>query len=44
MNPLILVVDDNPANLKLAADVLACEGFRVLRAENAEQALAVLKQ
>jgi len=44
MKQLILVVDDNLANLKLACDVLACEGYRVLRAENAEQALGVLTE
>ena len=44
MKQLILVVDDNLANLKLACDVLACEGYRVLRAENADQALGVLAE
>ena len=44
MKQLILVVDDNLANLKLACDVLACEGYRVLRAESAEQALGVLTE
>jgi len=44
MKQLILVVDDNLANLKLACDVLACEGYRVLRAENADQALGVLTE
>src|SRR5260221_490905 len=43
MKAQILVVDDNPTNLKLACDVLACEGHRVLSAEHAEQALAILK-
>ena len=40
----ILVVDDNPTNLKLAADVLECEGHTVLRANDAQEALAVLQQ
>lgn len=35
----ILVVDDNPANLKLAADLLECEGYLVERASDAEEAL-----
>jgi CheY-like chemotaxis protein len=26
----ILVVDDNPTNLKLVSDVLECEGYEVL--------------
>lgn len=40
----ILVVDDNPANLKLAACVLEFEGHQVLRANSAEEALEVLRQ
>lgn len=36
----ILVVDDNPINLKLVSDLLAFEGYRVLRAEDGEQAAA----
>lgn len=38
----ILIVDDNATNLKLAADVLECEGHSVLRAQDAEEALEVL--
>lgn len=38
----ILIVDDNPTNLKLAADVLECEGHAILRAQNAEEAREVL--
>jgi CheY-like chemotaxis protein len=38
----ILVIDDNPVNLRLAAEVLRSEGHRVLRAEDAEEALALL--
>lgn len=37
--PHILVIDDNPANLKLVCDVLECEGFDVERAFDAEAAL-----
>src|SRR2546422_3007022 len=37
-NPRILVVDDNPTNLKLVSDVLECSGYQVLQAEDAEKA------
>src|SRR5712692_5787397 len=39
----ILVVDDAPVNLRLAAAVLRSEGFHVHLASNAEQALMILK-
>jgi len=39
----ILIVDDNPTNLKLAADVLACEGHTIARARDADEAQEVLK-
>jgi CheY-like chemotaxis protein len=35
----ILVVDDNATNLRLASEVLELDGFEVLRAVDAEQAL-----
>ncbi len=38
----ILVVDDNPTNLRLAVDVLEFAGYEVLRAANAEQAEAIV--
>jgi len=38
MSYCILVVDDNPINLKLACDVLQSEGYVVERASDAEQA------
>jgi CheY-like chemotaxis protein len=38
----LLIVDDNPTNLKLAANVLECEGYAVLRACNATEAQAVI--
>jgi len=38
----ILVVDDNPTNLKLAADVLEWSGFQVSGAADAEQALELI--
>jgi CheY-like chemotaxis protein len=40
----ILIVDDNPTNLKLAADVLEFEGYEVLRASGAEEAEQVTKR
>ena len=47
MNPhnsnIVLVVDDNPTNLKLAVDVLECAGYVVFKAEDAERALLLLK-
>ena len=39
----ILVVDDNPANLKLARVLLAGEGYEVRTAADAGEALAVLE-
>ena len=38
----ILIVDDNPANLKLARVLLAGEGYAVQTAMNAEEALAAI--
>ena len=35
-NELILIVEDNPQNQKLARDVLQLKGYRVLVAETAE--------
>ena len=40
----ILIVDDNPVNLKLAADVLEAGGFAIDRAVDAEQAQLVLTE
>jgi CheY-like chemotaxis protein len=42
MSAKILVVDDNPTNLKLVSDVLAFEGHDILKAADAEEALLVL--
>jgi len=42
-NETILLVDDIPANLKLAAIALRSEGFRVLLASTAEQAMTMLQ-
>lgn len=44
MKPRILVLDDNPINLKLAGDVLEREGYEVIRAEDAETALELIKK
>jgi CheY-like chemotaxis protein len=38
----ILVVDDNPTNLKLVSDVLAFAGHEILKAVDAEEAQIVL--
>jgi two-component system, cell cycle response regulator len=38
MTHRILVIDDNPTNLKLACEVLECEGYEVVRAIDAEKA------
>jgi two-component system cell cycle response regulator DivK len=39
----ILVVDDNPSNLKLFTYLLAIPGYEVLTARDAEEALGVLR-
>jgi len=43
MGITILVIDDNPVNLKLASEVLLADGHAVIRAEDAEEALRLLK-
>lgn len=40
----VLVVDDNPINLKLASEVLEFEGYLVEGAEDAERAQEMLKR
>jgi CheY-like chemotaxis protein len=40
----ILVVDDNPVNLKLASDVLRFNGYQMLSARDSEEALAAIRQ
>jgi CheY-like chemotaxis protein len=40
----ILIVDDNPINLKLASNVLEFDGYQVLSATDAVQALDVIRQ
>jgi two-component system cell cycle response regulator DivK len=39
----ILVVDDNPTNLKLVSDVLECEGFEILKSVDAEEAERIIE-
>ena len=40
--PVVLVVEDNPVNMKLAADLLELNGFAVLKAGDGEQAFQLL--
>jgi two-component system cell cycle response regulator DivK len=40
-SPLALIVDDNPGNLKLAADVLLAAGFHILQASSGREAVAL---
>jgi CheY-like chemotaxis protein len=42
-NSRILVVDDNPTNLKLVSDLLEWSGYEILRAGDAEEALRVIQ-
>jgi CheY-like chemotaxis protein len=42
MSAKILVVDDNPTNLKLVSELLEFEGHEVLKAVDAEEAQVVL--
>lgn len=42
MSAKILVVDDNPINLKLVSELLAFEGHEILKAGDAEEAQVVL--
>lgn len=40
-SPLVLLVDDNQMNLKLARDVLRAAGFRTLEAESGAEGMAL---
>lgn len=42
MKAHILVIDDNPVNLKLACELLEIEGYRITKAKDAEEALLVI--
>ena len=44
MKPRILIIEDNPLNLELAADLLAIEGYEVLQAHDAEDGLMLARQ
>ncbi|MBI3387911.1 MAG: response regulator [Deltaproteobacteria bacterium] len=44
MSARVLVVDDNPTNLKLVSDVLAFEGYDILKAADAEEAQVILSR
>jgi len=39
----VLIVDDNPTNLKLVSDVLRFEGYRILNASDAESAQEIVR-
>lgn len=41
--PRVLLVEDNPTNMKLTADVLEYDGFQIYRATDAEQACVMLQ-
>ena len=41
MTPLVLIVDDNPMNLKLARDLLRASGFRTLEAESGARGIVL---
>lgn len=43
MDVSVLIVDDNPINLKLARDVLEAHGFQVAAAASAEEALTAIE-
>ncbi|XDD51618.1 response regulator [Leptospira sp. WS92.C1] len=42
MSIKILVVDDNPINLKLVYDLLTLESYSVIKATNAEDAICII--
>ncbi len=44
MEPLVLIVDDNAQNLKLARDVLRAAGLRTLEAETGAEGVALAAQ
>ena len=41
VDELILIIEDNEKNLKLARDILQHKGYRTLEARNAEEGLAL---
>jgi two-component system, cell cycle response regulator DivK len=43
-SPLVLIVDDNARNLKLARDVLLAAGFRTLEATSCAEGIALAEE
>lgn len=43
MSAHVLIIDDHPTNLKLAAELLEYSGYRVTRTKDAESALAQIR-
>src|SRR5262245_33237248 len=43
-NELVLIVDDNPKNVKLAADVLRFAGFRTLEADSGREGVTLARE
>lgn len=41
--PTVLIVEDNPLNMRLAADLLTLNGLQVIEATDGERALELLK-
>lgn len=41
--PLVLVIEDNPLNLKLTRDLLQAQGFRILEAGTARDGIALAR-
>ncbi len=44
MNALVLIVEDNEKNMKLARDVLTFKGFRILGAGSAEDGITLASE
>jgi CheY-like chemotaxis protein len=42
--PLVLIVDDNPTNLRLICSILETRGYRLLEATSGAQALGILER
>ena len=40
----ILIVDDNPSNLKLASDLLEWAGYQIFKATDAQEALEAIRE
>ena len=43
MSAKVLVVDDNPLNVKMLADILAFKGYQVVKASGGQEALALVR-